>query len=238
MGNDIIHKAEEYVRSFFASDFSGHDNDHTMRVYRTACRLAEEEGADMEITALAALLHDVDDRKISPETSESKLNAENFLKKNGVPSERCERILQAVKEVSFEGTDSVVPSTIEGKCVQDADRLDALGAVGIGRTFAYGGSHQRRMHDPDEAPAILFTDIYTVDPAVENQFTAAAQIKSDRGKLPFTTAKTKFRRHRKKIALPDLVLESFYSAQKTPLESPQTVLIPERLVHQKIPVVG
>ena len=154
MRQDVIQRAEQYAEAFFAKDHSGHDADHTMRVYRTACRLGKEEGADLTVVALAALLHDVDDRKISPKTSASLGNAKAFLQENEVPEDMAERVLQAVREVSFEGTDSVTPSTIEGMCVQDADRLDALGAVGIGRAFAYGGSHQRKMHDPAEKPAL------------------------------------------------------------------------------------
>lgn len=124
----------------------------SMRVYRLAMQIAEQENADMLIVQLAALLHDVDDVKLSPETHEAKKNAVGFMKNNGVDEKVIASVCKNIDEVSFAGIDSVVPSTIEGKCVQDADRLDAMGAVGIARAFAYGGSKGRRIHDPDIKP--------------------------------------------------------------------------------------
>jgi uncharacterized protein len=139
--------ALRYAREFFKGDASGHDFSHTERVYRTALRLAEEERADRETVALAALLHDVDDRKISPETAESKKNAAAFLKSHGVDDKKAAQVLEIIGDISFSG--GRVPGTIEGKCVQDADRLDAVGAVGIARTFAFGGSRGRAIYDED-----------------------------------------------------------------------------------------
>lgn len=124
----------------------------SMRVYRLAIEIAEQENADMLIVQLAALLHDVDDVKLSPETHETKKNAVRFMKNSGVDDKVIASVCKIIDEVSFAGTDSVVPSTIDGKCVQDADRLDAMGAVGIARAFAYGGSKGRRIHDPDIKP--------------------------------------------------------------------------------------
>ena len=150
----IISDAIAFIRAAFAGDSSGHDYYHSMRVYQTALLIAKREHADAGIVALAALLHDVDDRKPSPQTHAHKDNAVRFLTEHGVSEENIRRICLIIDEVSFSGSDSVRPSTLEGQCVQDADRLDALGAIGIARTFAYGGSHGRAMYDPDDPPML------------------------------------------------------------------------------------
>ena len=144
----------EYIKQIFAGDSSGHDFYHTMRVYRLATEVAKQEKADMNIVKRAALLHDVDDIKLSPETYAAKKNAVAYMVSNHVDKKVMDAVCKIIDEVSFAGTDSVVPATIEGKCVQDADRLDAMGALGIARTFAYGGSTGRTLYDPDVKPNV------------------------------------------------------------------------------------
>ena len=148
----LVQNAAKFIKAVFQNDLSGHDFFHSMRVYRTAMKIAQAEHADMEVVALAALLHDVDDRKLSPMTAEKKENAARFMCSQNVSESEIRQVCQIIDEVSFKGTDSVRPSTPEGKCVQDADRLDALGAIGIARTFAYGGSHNRTIYDPELPP--------------------------------------------------------------------------------------
>ena len=153
----IIAAAESYVRAFFAGEASGHDAQHTFRVCALARTIARSEGADEAVAALAALLHDVDDRKLSPATWEGKDNAVRFMREQGVVPETQEAVLHIIRTMSFGGDGKSVPDSLEGRCVQDADRLDAMGAIGIARTFAFGGSRGRQMHDPDEAPDMHLT---------------------------------------------------------------------------------
>ena len=154
MDKTIINDAVEFVRNTFMDDYSGHDYFHTLRVYKMATRIAEQENANLTIVQLAALLHDVDDIKLSPETHANKDRTAAFLRGHSISEAMIKTICDIISEVSFRGTDSITPKTIEGRCVQDADRLDAIGAVGIARAFAYGGSHNRMIHDPEIKPIV------------------------------------------------------------------------------------
>ena len=122
---------------------------HTLRVYNLAKYITKFEECDIELVYLGALLHDVDDYKLVGKEKEPFYNAKTFLKSLGYSNKKIEQICHIISQVSFKGKDTVVPDTIEGKIVQDADRLDAIGAIGIGRTFAYGGSHKIPMHIPN-----------------------------------------------------------------------------------------
>ena len=154
----LIENAINYVKEMFKNEYSGHDYFHTIRVYKMALRISEEENADTLIISLAALLHDVDDIKLSPQTSKNKDNARKFLTDNNIDSTTIDLICEIIDEISYKGSESVSPKTLEGKCVQDADRLDAIGAIGIARAFAYGGNHNRVMHDPNEPPTLSMSE--------------------------------------------------------------------------------
>ncbi len=150
----MIEKAKKYVVSLLGKDTSGHDHHHVFRVLTMAETIAEEESKktpmDMDVVRLMALLHDVDDHKISPHTAENLDNARAFLQENWVPAQKADKILEGIKNLSYKGAGDTVPASAEGKCVQDADRLDALGAIGIARTFAYGGSRGRPIYIPED----------------------------------------------------------------------------------------
>ena len=138
------------IELLFAGDFSGHDFRHSFRVYRNACLIAESEECNKEIVSLAALLHDADDVKLFH--TENYANAKEIMTEEGISADIQERVIEAISTVSFKGTDTKTPSSVEGKIVQDADRLDAIGAIGIARAFAFGGSRGREMYNPEEKP--------------------------------------------------------------------------------------
>ena len=146
MNDTTIPATIAYIRELFRGNSGGHDVDHSLRVYRNALLIAEDEpGCDTEIVALAALLHDADDHKLFH--TENNANARSFLTARKVAPEKIERICEAINAVSFSRNRGKRPETLEGKIVQDADRLDALGAIGIARTFAYGGEHGRSLDE-------------------------------------------------------------------------------------------
>ena len=146
---DIIDKALVYAKDFFENEFSGHDFYHTLRVYNLAKHIANNEKCNVELVCIAALLHDVDDYKIVRKEAEPFYNAKNFLRGEKYPESNIEKICHIISEAPFKGKDTVVPDTIEGKILQDADLLDAIGAIGVARVFTYGGNHNRPIHIPN-----------------------------------------------------------------------------------------
>ena len=164
----LIEEAIEFIENLFKGNSDGHGVDHAMRVYHNAMIIAQTECCDMQIVALAALLHDADDHKIFH--TEGNANARGFLKGHGVPEDEIERIVTIINAVSFSKNKDKKPETIEGMIVQDADRLDAMGAVGIARTFAYGGKHGRDMESSIQhfhEKLLLLKDLMNTEKAKE-----------------------------------------------------------------------
>ena len=146
MTEEIIGQAPEYIKKLFQNNSDGHDAAHSIRVYTNARKIAEEyPECDLEVVSLAALLHDVDDHKLFDTVNN--MNARTFLKDRQVADSVIERICEVINGVSFSKNRGKRPATLEGQIVQDADRLDAMGAIGIARTFAYGGKVGRPLED-------------------------------------------------------------------------------------------
>lgn len=151
--NLIIEETKKFVKNKLYGEGSGHDWFHIERVYNLAKYLAEKENANSFIVEMTALLHDIDDWKFSNTNETNTTVTENFLKSINIDEDNLKKIIEIIQTMSFKGgiVDST-QNTIEGKVVQDADRLDAIGAIGIARTFAYGGSKNRLMYDPSIKP--------------------------------------------------------------------------------------
>ena len=152
----LIEKTRLYVEKELAGDGSGHDWWHVYRVWSIAKKITQKENADQTIVELAALLHDIADWKFNDgDESAGPRQVAAWLNKNGVDPGLVDEVCEIISTLSYKGAGVATPMrTIEGKIVQDADRLDAIGAVGIARTFAYGGNKNRLMYHPEEAPVM------------------------------------------------------------------------------------
>ncbi|CAI8909388.1 MULTISPECIES: HD domain-containing protein [Bacillus] len=152
-----IQKTVAFVRNILETDASGHDWYHIERVHKLAISLSEKEGGDRFVIEMAALLHDVADEKLNESEEAGMKKVSDWLEGLNVTEEENEHILHIITNMSYKGGHGGNIETLEGKVVQDADRLDALGAIGIARTFAYGGAKGRLMYDPNIPPREVMT---------------------------------------------------------------------------------
>ena len=149
VSSPLVRAALDHAFREVEGDTSGHDIHHVLRVFRMAQRLARAEGAEVEAVELIAALHDVKDFKFTGDDMSGAREARRWLLGQGVDAALAELVAENVAGISFKGAGTrTMPLTLEGKCVQDADRLDAMGAVGMARCFAYGGTKGRPIHDP------------------------------------------------------------------------------------------
>lgn len=149
----LISATEHFIKQHFASDGSGHDWFHIDRVRNMALHLAEKEGGNLFLIEIAALLHDLDDWKLGNGEDTSK--TKSWLTQLEIDKKDALRIESIIDQVSFKGAGvETKTDSLEAQIVQDADRLDAIGAIGIARTFAYGGNKGRLLHHPDIQPQL------------------------------------------------------------------------------------
>jgi uncharacterized protein len=177
--NDLILATETLVRERLGAETTGHDWYHTDRVRRVALHIAAGEehlgrASDRLVIELAALLHDLEDWKFhgGDEKAGAK-TAAAWLSSHGLDTPRIEHVADIIGTMSYKGAGVPTPmSTFEGEIVQDADRLDAIGAIGIARTFAYGAYKGSMIHDPDRAVRLhqSFEDYKTSEGTTINHF--------------------------------------------------------------------
>lgn len=156
---EIIDNTIVFVKATLKDAEGGHDWFHIERVYKNSLLIAKHEGVDVFVVALGALLHDIADSKFhNGDESVGPRVASDFLKSQDVTEDVITHVIQIINNISFKG--GKVARTFSSKeldVVQDADRLDALGAIGIARTFNYGGFKNRAIYNPNIAPNLEMT---------------------------------------------------------------------------------
>lgn len=164
--DEIIKRAIDYVENIFTGNSDGHGADHSLRVYNNALNIRKTYECKELYVDLGALLHDVDDHKLF--NNKNNENARKFLIENDFDSEAIEDIIEIINSVSFTKNKGTKPKTLEACIVQDADRLDAIGAIGVARTFMYSGKNGRGIEDSlshfDEK-LLLLKDMMNTDEA-------------------------------------------------------------------------
>ncbi|WP_286761786.1 HD domain-containing protein [Salegentibacter sp. UBA1130] len=155
----ILKNTEAFVKETLKNAEGGHDWFHIQRVWNNAKLIAKNENADLFIVELGALLHDIADSKFhNGDESVGPKVASEFLQKQEVSGEIINHVVKIIENVSFKGGNIQQEfNSIELEIVQDADRLDALGAIGIARTFNYGGFKGRALYDPEIEPDLNMT---------------------------------------------------------------------------------
>lgn len=159
INSNIVNKAMFFVKEKLENAEGGHDWFHIERVYRNAIAIANNEVCNLVVVKLSALLHDIADSKFynGDETIGPKI-AREFLENENVDENTIQHIINIIENISFKGGNTKKQfSSIELDIVQDADRLDAIGAIGIARTFNYGGFKNRTLYNPEIAPNLTMS---------------------------------------------------------------------------------
>jgi len=155
----LIERTIQFVKETLENAEGGHDWFHIERVYKNSCLIAESEDCDLLVVKLSALLHDIADSKFQKgDETVGPAVAKGFLEKEQVSEEVVEHIIKIIENISFKGgNEQKLFYSKELAIVQDADRLDAIGAIGIARTFNYGGFKNRKLYDPAIKPNLNLT---------------------------------------------------------------------------------
>ena len=183
----IVKRIIELLKDRFRIDSSGHDWFHLERVWKMAKRLAKGEQVNQYLLEMAALLHDVDDYKIKKAGEAEFSRTEEILDPFHLSHIMKQQLFEAIRSVSFKGAGvNTTPQSLEGKIVQDADRLEAMGAIGIARVFAYGGHAGHTIYDPAVKPTLhkTFVEYKKQDNTQINHFYEKLLLLKDRINTP------------------------------------------------------
>ncbi|MBC6310918.1 HD domain-containing protein [Listeria sp. FSL L7-1582] len=161
MNNQILEKAISYIQKKFADEKTGHDWYHIDRVYKMAVYLQSKEGGNLMLVKMAALFHDFTDPKLNSNPIEAKEVMEDWFRVHGLAENEIQNISSIIENVSFsQSRKEQTKLSLESKIVQDADRLDAIGAIGIARCFTYGGSKGRYIYNPENMESTSVQHFY------------------------------------------------------------------------------
>ncbi|EAE6001820.1 HD domain-containing protein [Listeria monocytogenes] len=183
---EIITAAQQWMQSHFEKEATGHDWEHIKRVWHLSKQIQAVEGGDKFTIELAALFHDYNDSKLTENPLQATEIITIWLREKEIPKEVINKIIRIIQAVSFKnGKNPIHASTIEEKIVQDADRLDAIGAIGIARTFTYGGAHNREIANQNHPENTTLQHFYDKLLLIQEQLktTTAQEIAVEKQKI-------------------------------------------------------